>query len=281
MTTVLITIGFSAVLAFVLGIALGFFQKKFAIERDPKIDEVRAALPGANCGACGFPGCDGYAEAVATGHASTTNCKAGGSSTAEAVSKIMGVKAVSEDLVSVLQCRGGNGVAALKGTYVGIKNCRAAKLSTGGVKTCAWGCQGFGDCVAVCKFDALSMGADGLPHVDYDACTGCGLCAEACPQKLFALVPRSRKGSLVLCSNRNVVKAAVAKTCTTGCIKCELCVKSCPEHCITMINGIPVTDYARCTSCGVCVAKCPTHAYKLLETDVEGRRKLVPQKAEA
>lgn len=275
-TIVLITIAFSAILAFVLGTALGFFREKFKVERDPKIDEVREALPGANCGGCGFPGCDGYAEAVATGRAPTTKCTAGGSATAEAVSKIMGVDAAREDVVSVLLCQGTTDVAVSKGEYVGVQTCRAAKLSTGSVKACSWGCQGFGDCVNVCKFDALAMGEDGLPHVNYDNCTGCGMCAEECPQKLFVMVPREKKGSIVLCSNRNVIKANVLKTCKTGCIKCEICVKSCPEKCITMVNGIPVTDYSKCTSCGVCVQKCPTHAYKLLEVDVMGEKKKVP-----
>lgn len=276
MGIILITIVFSVILAFVLGTALGFFREKFKVERDPKIDEVRGALPGANCGGCGFPGCDGYAEAVATGRAATTKCTAGGASTAEAVSQIMGVNAAAEDLVSVLLCQGSKDKAVSKGEYVGVKTCRASKLSTGSVKACTWGCQGYGDCVAVCKFDALAMGDDGLPHVDYENCTGCGMCAEECPQKLFAMVPRSRKGSVVTCSNRNVIKANVLKTCKVGCIKCELCVKNCPEKCITMVNGIPVTDYAKCTSCGVCVEKCPTKCYQLLETDIMGAKKKVP-----
>jgi RnfABCDGE-type electron transport complex B subunit len=276
MVIIIITIIFSAILAFILGTTLGFFQKKFHVERDPKIDEVRAALPGANCGGCGFPGCDGYAEAVATGRAPTTKCTAGGASTTEAISKLMGVDAEGEDLVSVLLCQGTKEVAASKGEYVGVKTCRAAKLSTGSVKACTWGCQGLGDCVAVCMFDALAMEDDGLPHVNYENCTGCGMCAEECPQKLFAMVPRDRKGSVVLCSNRNVVKANVIKTCKVGCIKCEICVKFCPEKCITMVQGIPVTDYSKCTSCGVCVQKCPTKCYKMLEVDVMGEKKLVP-----
>ncbi len=276
LTIILITLAFSVILAFLLGWALGFFQEKFKVERDPMIDRVREALPGANCGGCGFPGCDGYAEAVATGRAPTTKCSAGGASTAEAVSKIMGVDAVAEDLVSVLLCQGSHDKSLSKGDYVGVKTCRAAKLSTGSVKACAWGCQGYGDCTLVCKFDALEMGEDGLPHVNYDNCTGCGMCAEECPQKLFAMVPRDRKGSVVLCSNRNVLKANVLKTCKVGCIKCELCVKNCPEKCITMVNGIPITDYAKCTSCGTCIAKCPTKCYQMIETDVMGATKKVP-----
>ena len=276
MTTILITLGFSALLAFVLGALLGFFREKFKVERDPLVDEVRGALPGANCGGCGYPGCDGYAEAVAARRAGPNLCSAGGSKTAEAVAKIVGVEAAAEDLVSVLLCGGVKEKALDKGSYVGLPTCRGAKLSTGSVKACAWGCQGFGDCVEVCKFDALSMGEDGLPHVDYDKCSGCGKCAEECPQKLFAMVPKARKGSVVLCSNRNVLKANVMKACKAGCIKCEACVKICPEACIAMVNGIPVTDYAKCTSCGKCVEKCPTKCYKLLEVDVMGAKKKVP-----
>ncbi len=278
---ILITIGFSALLAFVLGIALAFFREKFKVERDPKIDEVREALPGANCGGCGFPGCDGYAEAVATGRAAPTKCTAGGSSTAEALAKIMGLEATVEDKVAVLLCQGTKEKAVQKGDYIGIETCRAAKLSTGSIKACTWGCQGFGDCVAVCKFDALAMGEDGLPHVNYDNCTGCGMCVEECPQKILTLVPRDRVGSIVLCSNRNVLKQNVLKTCKVGCIKCELCVKNCPEGAITMVNGIPVTDYAKCTSCGICAQKCPTKCYKMLETDVFGTKKVVPVMQEA
>ena len=262
---ILYTLGFSAFLAMAIGIALGFFQEKFKIVRDPLIDEVRAALPGANCGGCGYPGCDGYAEAVATKVAPPNKCSAGGHATAEAVAALVGGNAAAEDLVSVLLCRGSKAKASNRGSYVGLPSCKAAKLSAGSVKACAWGCQGFGDCAAVCKFSALSMGEDGLPRVDHEKCTGCGMCAAECPQKLFALVPRERKGSIVLCSNRTTVKSAVIKHCKAGCIKCEACVRACPEGCITMVNGIPVTDYAKCTSCGACVEKCPTKCYVLLE----------------
>lgn len=268
MTTILITLGFSAILAFILGVALGFFKEIFNVEQDPKVAQVRTALPGANCGGCGYPGCDGYAAAVAAGSAPVDRCAPGGKSVVDVLAGIMGVTASSEEVVAVLRCQGNKDVASLKGIYVGVPTCRAAKLSTGGTKTCSWGCMGYGDCAAVCKFDALSMGDDGLPHVDYGKCTGCGMCASECPQNLFALVPKSRTGSIVLCQNRSVVKAAVSKACKTGCIKCEICVKNCPEKCITMENGIPVTDYSKCTSCGICVSKCPTKCYKLLEDGV-------------
>ncbi|MCX7025197.1 MAG: RnfABCDGE type electron transport complex subunit B [Spirochaetes bacterium] len=272
MKVILITFGFSAILAFTLGGLLALFQEIFKVVRDPKVGAVRAALPGVNCGGCGYPGCDGYAEAVAAGNAPVTKCAPGGKDAAERLAAIMGVNAASESVVAVLLCRGTKAVAPAKGEYVGIPTCRASKLSAGSVKLCAFGCQGFGDCVNVCKFDALSMGDDGLPHVDYSKCSGCGMCAQECPQLLFAMTPKARVGSVVLCSNRAVVKATVLKTCKVGCIKCDACVKNCPEQCIAMVNGIPVTDYAKCTNCGICVQKCPTKCYRLLDgvkTDVE------------
>jgi Na+-translocating ferredoxin:NAD+ oxidoreductase RNF subunit RnfB len=267
-TIVLITALFAVCLALTLGIALGFFQEFFKVERDPLIDKVRTIVPGANCGACGFAGCDAYAAAVAARATEVTRCTVGGKSVAAALASLMGVNASAEDVVAVLACQGSKEHAPVKGEYVGVKTCRAAKLSAGGTKLCAWGCLGYGDCTLVCQFDALHMGEDGLPHVDYDKCTGCGMCIAECPQQILKNVPKERVGSMVICSNRNPVKAQVMKTCKVGCIKCEICVKNCPEKCITMVDGIPVTDYAKCTSCGVCVQKCPTKVYKMLQTDI-------------
>jgi len=280
MYIVLITLGFSAALAFILGMALGFFKEKFKVEVDPKIEKVRNLLPSVNCGACGYPGCDGYAEAIARGDAPLTKCSPGGKAVADALGSLLGISASAEDTVAVLLCQGTKDVAPVKGQYVGVQTCRAAKLSAGGTKQCSFGCLGFGDCTTVCQFDALHMGGDGLPHVDYDKCTGCGLCIKECPQQILTSVPRARKGSIVLCSNRAVVKSTVIKSCKVGCIKCEACVKACPEQCISMVNGIPVTDYAKCTSCGICVQKCPTKCYELIQTDVIGNP-VEPEMAEA
>jgi ferredoxin len=187
---------------------------------------------------------------------------------ASALAAIMGVNAQGEDVVAVLACQGTKQHAPLKGEYIGVRTCRGAKISAGGTKLCAWGCMGYGDCVAVCQFDALHMEDDGLPHVDFDKCTGCGKCIAECPQQILQKVPKDRIGSIVVCSNHNPLKAMVMKTCKVGCIKCEICVKNCPEKCISMVNGIPIVDYAKCTSCGVCVAKCPTKVFKMLQYDV-------------
>jgi RnfABCDGE-type electron transport complex B subunit len=264
MSIVLITALFALALAFALGLALGFFKQFFAVEEDPLIGWIRELLPGANCGACGFPGCDGYAAALAGGSAAIGNCPVGGQAVAEKLVALVGGSADVKPMIAVVACRGTVDKALPKGEYIGVKTCRAAKISTGSVKRCSWGCQGFGDCVKVCKFNGLTMGEDGLPHIDISRCTGCKACATECPQRIIRIIPRDQKGAIALCSNLNAVKSMVAKSCKSGCIKCELCVKNCPEQCIKMVNGIPAVDYAKCTSCGNCVTKCPIKVMALV-----------------
>jgi RnfABCDGE-type electron transport complex B subunit len=264
MSIVLITALFALALAFILGLALGFFKEFFAVKEDPLVGQIRAVLPGANCGACGFPGCDAYASAVAKGEAGINGCSAGGTTVAEKLSALVGGDAAVTPMVAVMACRGTREKALLKGEYIGVKSCRAAKISTGSIKRCTWGCQGFGDCVNVCKFGGLAMGDDGLPHVDAAKCTGCRACANECPQHIIWVIPRDLKGARPLCSNMNVNRAMVTRNCKAGCIKCELCVKNCPEKCIRMANGIPVVDNAKCTLCGTCVAKCPIKVMALM-----------------
>jgi len=268
MSILIITSIFATLLAFALGTALGFFKDFFAVKEDPLIAKIREVLPGANCGACGFPGCDNYASAVASGGAPGTACTVGGPSVAAKIAAITG-KAGGEvvQTVAVLACQGSSLHTPLKGTYTGIKTCRGAKLS-GGTKLCSWGCLGFGDCVNVCKFGALSMSENRLPKVNYAKCTGCGLCASECPQGLFQNIPINKKGAIVLCSNKNLVKAAVAKSCKISCRKCGLCVKNCPKQCITLDALIPTVDYGKCDSCGTCAEKCPTKVFKIIERDI-------------
>jgi Na+-translocating ferredoxin:NAD+ oxidoreductase RNF subunit RnfB len=264
MPIILLTLVVSLVLAFAIGAGLGFFQEKFKVPRDPKLDQVRAALPGANCGACGFPGCDAYADAVCSGGAEPDKCAVGGSACAKTLADILGVAVSAEDRVAILLCQGTKEKAPQKGRYVGIPSCVAAKASAGGVKLCAWGCYGYGDCAASCNFGAISIGENGLPHIQPEKCTGCGKCAAACPQKILGLVPRERRGAVALCCNKNANKAMIRKTCGAGCFKCELCVKSCPQKAISFAGGLPVIDYSLCDSCKTCVEKCPDKVFALL-----------------
>ncbi|GHT55863.1 ferredoxin [Endomicrobiia bacterium] len=268
MNIVLITAIFAALLAFILGAALGFFKKFFAVPEDPLVGQIRECLPGANCGACGFPGCDAYAAAVASGQAEINHCTVGGVATAEKLSALVGGNASVIPVVAVLACQGSSLHAPKKGNYTGLQSCRGAKLSSNGTKLCSWGCLGFGDCTLVCQFGALRMGENGLPRVDYSKCTGCKVCIAECPQMLLKEVPRDRHGAMVLCSNCNPIKPMVSKTCKIACIKCGMCVKNCPQKCIVLENNIPVVDYRKCISCGTCAAKCPTKVIKILEKDV-------------
>jgi Na+-translocating ferredoxin:NAD+ oxidoreductase RNF subunit RnfB len=268
MSIILVTLGVSVVLAFLIGAGLGFFQEKFKVPRDPKIDQVRAVLPGANCGACGFPGCDAYAEAVCSGGAQPDKCSVGGSAAAKSLAEILGVAVSAEDKIAVLLCQGSRSAAPEKGRYVGLRSCAAAKISAGGVKLCAWGCYGYGDCERACSFGAITIGEAGLPRIDRALCTGCGKCALACPQKVLSLLPRERHGAIALCCNKNPVKALIRKTCSSGCFKCELCVKACTAGAISFANSLPLVDYSLCTSCGACVEKCPDKVFSLLPKEL-------------
>ncbi len=269
MQTILYTLAVSFALAGLLGFLLGVFKKVFKVAVDPKVDEVRAALPGANCGACGYPGCDGLAAAIASGEAPANACTVGGAAVAREVARIMGVSASAETQVAVLLCQGTLDRAPLKASYNGVRTCRAAKLSVNGTKLCDYGCIGFGDCEVACPFDAIHVREDGIPHVDYAKCTGCGLCVAACTQRILTRAPVARTGAITLCSNRNPRKAQVIKDCKVGCIKCGKCEKVCPKQCIKLVDGIPVVDYAVCDSCGECVRSCPTKALALVESIVK------------
>lgn len=267
MNTIVITIIVAFVIAFVLGVALGLFKKIFAVKVDPKIEEIQAALSGGNCGGCGYAGCAAFAAAVAKGEAPVNGCVAGGPDTAAKIAEIMGVSAgAGERKVSFLACAGTNDCAKSRGNYNGVRTCKAANLAVGGTKLCAFGCVGFGDCVEVCPFNALTMGADGLPHVIRDKCTGCGKCVKECPKHLFSLVPADTKGSIAVCSNHSDNKPQIKKDCSVGCFKCGICTKKCPEACIDISSGIPQVDYGKCTACGECVKACPDHVLRLFQT---------------
>ncbi|MDR2521300.1 MAG: RnfABCDGE type electron transport complex subunit B [Spirochaetaceae bacterium] len=264
MNTILVTAVFAAGLALVLGVLLGVFRKVFHVETDVLVGAIRETLPGANCGACGFPGCDGFAAAVASGEAEAVGCTVSDADSTKKRAALTGGQGELIPQIAVVACRGTHAAAPDKGLYTGSKTCRAAKISAGGTKLCAWGCIGYGDCIGICPFGALVMGADGVPVVNSKLCKGCKRCLAECPQGIIRIIRADAKGVLAYCNNRNTVKAQVRKTCKNGCMKCELCVKKCPESAITMNNGIPDIDYAKCTSCGACTEACPQKVLNLL-----------------
>jgi Na+-translocating ferredoxin:NAD+ oxidoreductase RNF subunit RnfB len=266
MIIVLIAASLAFVLAFVLGTVLGFFKDFFSVPQDPLVENIQNALPGANCGACGFPGCESYALAIAAGNAGISACTVGGSVVAEKLAEITGKTGEAvQQIAAVLACQGSFLHAPQKGVYTGIKSCRGAKLATGSTKLCTWGCLGFGDCVKTCKFDALDFNKiKGLPAIDQSKCTGCRMCIIECPQNIIKAIPRGQKGAISLCSNLGSNRQQVAKSCKIACIKCGQCVKQCPQKCIDLGTNIPVIDLSKCTSCGVCAEKCPTKVLKII-----------------
>jgi RnfABCDGE-type electron transport complex B subunit len=256
---ILIPVAVLGVMGLLFGAGLAYASKVFAVEVDPKVPLVREALPGANCGACGYPGCDGFATAVVSGEGPLNGCPVGGSETAEKLAEIMGMSAESgERKVAVVMCKGTTEKAKNNANYYGLNDCREAMIASGGVKACKYGCMGFGTCETVCPFDAIHIGENGLPIVDKEACTSCGKCIEACPKNIITLLPVSQE-VYVACSSHDKLKA-VKDVCEVGCIACGKCVKKCPFDAITIENNLAVVDPEKCKQCNLCVKECPTNA---------------------
>jgi Na+-translocating ferredoxin:NAD+ oxidoreductase subunit B len=237
------------------GIGLAYLSKRFEVEPNAKVIEIRNLLPGANCGSCGYAGCDAFAEAVALNDEDFKKC-APGKARHNEIAKALGKEAncSTDRSVATLLC-GGGAKAGAKSEYRGEMRCSSAVQISGGPKLCSYGCIGYGDCVKVCPVDAIKMGTDGLPAVDENLCISCGKCVGACPKKLFALIPAKSKVS-VKCVSKDMAKD-VAKNCKVGCIACRICEKTCKFDAIHVTGNIAAVDYAKCTNCGACVEKCP------------------------
>lgn len=244
------------------GIVLALADRKFAMESNPLIAEVEDILPKGQCGACGFAGCAKYAEAVVEDPEVPPNlCVPGKAAVAAQVAALTGKKAeATEPKYAYLKCRGTKTAAVMAAEYQGVPDCAAAKLVGGGPKGCKFGCLGFGNCVKVCNFGALSMGDDGLPVIDKELCTGCGACANTCPQHLIALQTFEAPVQ-VTCSSHDKGPAA-KKLCQNACIGCGLCMRNCSHEAIKIDNFLAVVDQAKCAACTepACLAKCPTKA---------------------
>lgn len=257
---VLIALGIVALVAVFLGVLLALVSHFFGVEEDKTVKEIRACLPGINCGACGFKGCDDYAAALAEGKAKPNLCVPGAESVANEIGAILGVEVEPpKDVVAFVKCNGNCEATTKKADYDGISTCKAASMLFGGPDACRFGCMGFGDCAAVCPADAICV-LDGIAHVDTSRCLGCGLCAETCPKKVISMVPQETK-TVVMCNNKD--KGADArKTCKNACIACKKCEKLCPHEAITVVNNLAEIDYTKCTGCGLCVDGCPTGCLK-------------------
>lgn len=238
------------------GLFLGIAAIRFRVEVDEKEEAVLEALPGNNCGGCGFPGCSGLAAAIAKGEAPVNACPVGGEAVGKVIAGIMGVEAeATVRTVAFVECQGDCDKTTLDYEYSGIEDCRMLSyVPNGGPKTCNYGCLGFGSCVTACLFDAIHV-VNGVAVVDRDACKACGKCVEACPKNLIKLIPYDAKYA-VACNSKD--KGAITtKGCSVGCIGCQICKKNCPSEAVDVVEFNATIDYDKCTECGICMEKCP------------------------
>jgi len=252
----------TAVIVGIVGLIVGFLLvtagEKFKVEVDEKEILVRAELPGNNCGGCGYPGCDGLAAAIAKGEAPVNACPVGGAPVAAKIAEVMGQEAGEVvKKVAFVKCSGTCEVAASRGDYFGIEDCRAATATPGGgSKACTFGCKGLGTCVRACQFDAIHI-VNGVAVVDRSKCVACGKCTEVCPNKLIDIIP-DKATYVVGCASQDR-GPQVKSVCSVGCIGCTLCTKQCEDDAIHMNGLVAVIDQDKCIGCGKCAEKCPAH----------------------
>lgn len=241
-------------------VALGVAAKKFAVEVDPRELAILDVLPGANCGACGYPGCGAYAKAVAGGEVSASLCTPGGAETIEKIAHIMGVAAeIGEPEVAVVLCQGDNRKAHSKYRYLGIRDCIAAQRIADGPKECPGGCLGLGTCERACPFGAIEMTDDGLAVISRELCTGCRKCISVCPRSVIRMAPLATSVH-VLCNSHDK-GAVVRKYCQVGCIACQICKKNAPEA-YRIENFLAEVIDGHNDEAAAVTEKCPTHCIR-------------------
>jgi len=254
-------------LGFFAAIVLFFIASRFKVFEDPKIDEVEEALPAANCGGCGSPGCRAFAEATVKSakenkNLDGLNCPVGGNDVMQQVGSILGLEVAAQvPLIAVIRCSGSHANTPAKVKYEGVSSCAFSHALFAGEGGCQYGCLGDGDCVAACDFDAIHMSPEtGLPVVN-DKCTACGACVEACPRDIIELRKKGPKDRRIFVSCVNKEKGGPAKkNCSVACIGCGKCEKECKFDAIKIENFLAYIDFNNCTLCRKCVEVCPTNA---------------------
>lgn len=248
-------------LGLLFGVLLSLAGKKFAVKVNFRQEEILKILPGSNCGACGFAGCRGMAEALASGKIGTVSCPVVNEEIILQIGRILGKNfEVRETQVARVMCQGDE--SKIKYDYRGVQDCRAAYLLAGGYKACSYACLGLGTCKDVCPFDAIRWEKGKTPEILMDKCTGCEKCVEVCPTKVISLIPK--KARVYVKCNSLDKGAKVRKICKLGCIACGICVKVCEPGAIKIENNLAIIDYEKCTNCGICVEKCPTKSIAMV-----------------
>lgn len=264
MNSILIAVLIVGIIGLVCGIALAVTSILLAVPSDEKADAVTEMLPGANCGACGYSGCAGYASALSQGKTTNTAlCNPGGSEVSKKIAEYLGLSAGEvEPMAAVVLCQGSRENASVKMEYKGVKSCKMASQLFGGPKDCVYGCLGFGDCVNACPYGAIQI-CDGVARINPAACKACKKCIETCPKGLIELLPLNKSKAAVLCKNKD--KGVLArKECKTACIGCMKCQKVCEAGAVTVTSFNAHVDTAKCTGCGKCREECPVKCIDIL-----------------
>ncbi len=258
-TGIIIAVAVVGGVGLLIGVFLSIAGNYFRVETNPLEDKVTEALPGNNCGGCGYAGCNALAAAIVKGEAPVSQCPVGGEPVAARIAEIMGVEADAADkMIAHVKCKGTCDLTFNNYNYEGVRDCRMVSfVPSGGPKSCDYGCMGFGTCVDVCEFDAIHV-VNGVAVVDRDKCKACGKCIEACPKHLIEMIPYTAKYA-VDCMNKDM-GPLVMKACKVGCIGCSLCAKECPKEAITVADSLAHIDQEKCIGCGKCADKCPKQA---------------------
>ncbi|MCQ2517165.1 MAG: RnfABCDGE type electron transport complex subunit B [Lachnospiraceae bacterium] len=252
---ILIAVAIIAAIGLFIGIFLGVAANIFKVEVDEREEKILEVLPGNNCGGCGYAGCSGVAAAIVKGEAPVNACPVGGAAVAAKVGEIMGVEAGSvERKVAFVKCNGGCDKLRLDYHYTGEEDCRMLQfVPNQGPKSCNFGCQGYGSCVKVCKFDAIHV-VNGVALVDKEKCKACGQCVSVCPRHLIEMIPYDASFT-VACSNKEKGPVAL-KRCDASCIGCGMCKKNCEAGAVVLEDFLAKIDYSKCIGCGTCAEKC-------------------------
>ena len=250
----------------VLGLCIVLISFLCRVKEDPRIKEVEKHLAGANCGACGHPGCAGFAKALVDGTAKLSSCGQTNKQAQIEISNILGISfdGAAEPTIAVVACNGGNRCQD-KYSYQGYGDCISQNVIAGGRKACEVGCMGSGSCVDACPYMCIEC-YDGYAHIDPDLCRSCGICIQTCPKKLIKRVPKSAE-IYVACSTECRGKDVMSK-CQAGCIACGKCERNCPEGAIHLVNNVPIIDYSKCISCGKCLEGCPRKCIKYIDDNL-------------
>jgi electron transport complex protein RnfB len=255
MSPILLAVLSVTAIGVICAVILAVASKLMAVPENELAKQIRACLPGANCGACGYAGCDGYAKALAEDKSVKTNlCIPGADDVSRQLSDILGVEFQDVvEKVAMVKCRGDCNKSRPRMDYQGVESCAAAHLLYSGQSACAYGCLGYGDCALVCPEQAICI-ENGIAHVDTRKCVGCGMCAKACPSHLIAMIADVER-AFVMC-NSHSPGVLVNKNCDVGCIGCRLCAKECPADAIAIVDNLATIDYEKCVDCGHCADVC-------------------------